>query len=138
MKNILPKKFFVNTFMTNKMSGPPKMYIIINSDLNMEKGCIAAQVSHITHIIIEELVRNGYEKFPPSQEYMTFMKWKKCSTTIVLKAGESQLKELLNMKNARAFYESGQTTQVAEGSLTVIGFFPSTEMSDIAKKFSLL
>jgi peptidyl-tRNA hydrolase len=120
------------------MSEPPKMYIFINTDLNMTAGKIASQACHITHQIVEELVRDGYENFPPTAEYMTYMKWNKNCTKIVLKATTEQLEDLLKLPNSRAFYETGQTTQVALNSLTAIGFFPSSNLDNVVSKFKLL
>lgn len=120
------------------MTEPPKMYIFINSDLNMTSGKIASQACHITHQIVEELIRNGYEQFPPSPEYMTYMKWNKNCTKIILKASNNELLDLLKLPNSRAFYESGQTTQVPINSLTAIGFFPCSTMDYVTHTFKLL
>ncbi len=116
----------------------PKMYIFINSDLNMSAGKIASQASHITHRIIEELVRSGYEQFTISNEYLTFMKWNKNCTKIVLKATTEQLLELLQLPNSRGFYDNNNMTQVPSNSLTAIGFFPSNNMDNIISKYKLL
>lgn len=122
-----------------QMTDPYKMYIFINSDLNMTTGKIASQASHITHRIVEELVRNGYEQFPPSKEYISYMKWNSNCTKIVLKGTAEQLSELLKLPNSTAFYDNGQTTQVESGSLTVVGFYPCNDMDmSIINKFKLL
>ena len=113
----------------------PKMYIFINSDLNMSPGKQASQVAHITHRIVEELVRNGYEQFPTTTEYMTFMKWNKNCTKIVLKATTEQLLELLQLPNSRGFYDNYHMMQ---NCLTAIGFFPSSDMDDFVSKYKLL
>jgi peptidyl-tRNA hydrolase len=125
------------------MSEPLKMYIFINSDLNMTTGKIASQVGHIVHMIIEELVRNGYEQYPISEEYLAFAKWNKNCIKIVLKATQQELLELLKLdsKNdlrVRAWYDNGQTTQVLTGSLTGIGFFPSSTMDQLISGYKLL
>jgi len=113
----------------------PKMYIFINSDLNMSSGKIASQACHVTHRIIEELVRNGYEHFPTSNEYLTFMKWNKNCTKIVLKATHEQLLELLQLPNSRGFYDNYNMIQ---NCLTAIGFFPSSDINDFTSKYKLL
>jgi peptidyl-tRNA hydrolase len=121
------------------MIEPPKMYIFINSDLNMTAGKIASQASHITHQIVEELVRNGYEQFPPSEEYKTYMRWNKNCTKIVLRGTTEQLLELLKIPNSRGFYDNGQTTQGTANSLTVVGFFPCANIDGLdINKFKLL
>ena len=120
------------------MTDSIKMYIFINTDLDMTAGKIASQVGHIVHLIVDLLVRSGYESFPVSEEYKTYLKWNKNCTKIVLKATEKQLKELSKMKSARAFYDNGQTTQVEQNSLTVVGFFPGSLDSDFVKDYKLL
>ena len=74
------------------------------------------------------------------------MKWRSNSTThslnpvgtkIVLKASEEELKELIKKENARYIIDDGQT-QVKPNSLTVVGFFPSSEMEDVVRNFKLL
>lgn len=117
---------------------PVKMYILINSDLNMTAGKIASQACHITHRIVEELVRNGYEQFPPSNEYMTYMKWSKNCIKIIVKATNDQLLELLKNPMARAFYDGGNTTQVEVNSLTAIGFLPSGDLDKLMDGYKLL
>lgn len=119
-------------------NNPPKMYILINSDLNMSAGKIASQACHITHMIVEELVRNGYEQFPPSNEYMTYMKWSKNCIKIVLKASNDQLLELSKNPMARSFYDGGNTTQVPVNSLTAVGFLPSADLDKLIDEYKLL
>ena len=115
-----------------------KMYIFINSDLGMSPGKIASQVGHIVHIIVDELVRNGYEIYPPTEEYMNYAIWSKNCTKIVLKATTSELNELKTLNNARYFIDSGQTTQIEPNSLTVVGFFPGYATDEFVKKYKLL
>jgi peptidyl-tRNA hydrolase len=120
------------------MTEQPKMYIFINSDLDMTSGKIASQTGHVVHLIVDELVRTGYEKFPMSEECKTYMKWNRNCIKIVLKANTEQLKELLKLPNSRAFIETGQTTQVEQNSLTAIGFFPGALSQDDVKGYKLL
>ena len=115
-----------------------KMYIFINTDLNMNAGKIASQTGHIVHRIVDELVRSGYEVHPPSNEYITYARWSRNCTKIILKATHEQLEFLMKLPNARHFIDSGPTTQVAQNSLTVVGFFPGTDLGDIVKDYKLL
>lgn len=115
------------------MADQLKMYIFVNNDLNISTGYLAAQACHITHVIIKELMINGNEIFPPSEEYIRFMKWDKNCTKVILRATESQLLELLKLKEARGFYDNGKIT-----SLTAVGLFPTTEIPDIVNKCKLL
>lgn len=113
------------------------MYIFVNKDLDMTKGKICSQVAHVTQLIVEEIIREGYEAYPPSESYIIYMKWKQQCTKIILKASEEELKELLKLKGARYIIDNGQT-QVKPNSLTAIGFYPSSEMEGVVKNFKLL
>ena len=120
------------------MSTPLKMYIFINSDLQMCTGKISSQVGHIVHLIVDEVVRDGFLKRPMSDLYKNYMIWSKCCTKIVFKATTNQLEELIKLPNARSFTDSGQTTQNTQNSMTVVGFFPCNTMNDIIKDYNLL
>lgn len=127
----------VNTL--NESTDQIKMYIIINGDLKMSPGKMIAQCCHIVQIITDELVRDGYENYPPSINYINYMKWCKNCTKIILKATEEQLKKLMtNNNNVRCFYDNGITTQVKPGSLTVIGFFPASPVDQLIHNLKLV
>jgi peptidyl-tRNA hydrolase len=112
----------------------PIMYIFINSDLNLSKGRMIAQACHVTSIIIENIIRQGYEVAPPPPSYFTFMKWRKQCTKIILKATTEQLKELMKLEGAVHFIDSGD--RIPDNSLTVVGFPPSATMD--VKEYKLL
>ena len=111
------------------------MYIFVNKDLDMTKGKTSSQVAHITQQIVEEIIRQGYEIYPPPESYFTYMKWKSCCTMIILKASENELGELMKRKDSRPFFDEGRTTQVRSGSLTVVGFLPCEEKEEFGNKY---
>ena len=118
------------------MSEPFVMYIFVNSDLNMSKGKIAAQCCHIVGIITEEIIRQGYEIYPPPKTYFDYMKWKNQCTKIILRATTEQLNTLMKLQNARHFIDNGE--RLPENALTVVGFFPGSDISDRVKEYKLL
>ena len=113
------------------------MYIVVNNDLDMKKGKICSQVAHLTQLIVEEVIRQGYELYPPPESYFTYMKWRQQCTKIILKASESELKDLMKVPGAKCIIDDGQT-QVKPNSLTVVGFAPNANMGDMMKNFKLL
>ena len=113
-------------------------YFIVNSDLQMTKGKICSQIAHCSGIIVENVIRSAYESPSPSQTYITYMKWKKNCTKIMLKATTNQLLELSKLPGAFAFYDEGRTTQIESGSLTVVGFYPGALDSNLVKDYQLL
>ena len=107
----------------------PVMYILVNSDLNMGKGKIAAQVGHVVQAIVEELC---------TKNNSTYREWKNSgSAKIVLKASRDEIEKHISLPNARHVIDEGRT-QIPAGSLTVLGFLPSRDMADILAKYKLL
>lgn len=117
------------------MTEPIIMYIFVNSDLKMTKGKICSQCCHLVMVVTEEIIRQGYEVYPPQESYMTYIKWRTNCTKIILKATTEQLKKLMLMEEARHILDDDQ---IEPNSLVVVGFFPSSKMAEIAKDYKLL
>lgn len=96
------------------------MYFFVNNDLGMGKGKIGGQVGHAVQHLIETLV------VYPTAEYK---EWKTAlCRKIVLKATEAQLNDIIDKwggKNNDMYvvHDAGRT-QIASGSMTVVGFAP--------------
>ena len=92
---------------------------IVNSDLKMSKGKIAAQVSHVA---------------------MLLQKWfkKPVGKAIVLKADEETLKRFLKFKKQVKYIKDAGLTQVPRGSLTCIGFIQNEFFEKITKTLKLM
>lgn len=109
------------------------MYLFVNTELNMGKGKIGAQIGHCVQILIEDLLENTKK-----EKYQDYLKWKNSGCKkIVLKATKSQLIELQKNDISRSVYDAGHT-QIESGSLTVVGFFPTVKLSNNFKDFKLL
>ncbi len=119
-----------------KMANQPIFYIFVNSDLELSKGQTMAQISHITHVIVEDLIKKCYEVFPTTNECLEYMRWKIIPTTVILKATNNQLKDLIKRPGAKGFIDSGN--RIPDNSLTVVGFYPNSTMGDIVKDYKLL
>jgi peptidyl-tRNA hydrolase len=117
------------------MCESPVFYILINSDLQMSKGQINAQIVHITQLIVEECVKMSYETIKISEEIVNYMKWKKNPKCVILKASNEELLKLLNHKYCRRFYDSGN--RIKDESLTIIGFLPSSDLNELFTDFKL-
>jgi len=87
-------------------------YYVINDDLKMSKGKIAAQVSHVAMMLGEQ--------------------YKEVGRAVVLKAPEAVLQKL---KTIKGFYyvEDAGFTQCPPGSLTCVGFMSTVATEDIMK-----
>jgi peptidyl-tRNA hydrolase len=110
-----------------------KMYIFINTDLGMTPGKIYSQLIHLTRQMTSEIIRLGYEVSPTPKECILYKQWENKPTTIVLKANTLQFEELLKIKGVKTVIDSGKTTQVESGTLTVLGFLPGENIGDVDK-----
>lgn len=120
------------------MSNPLVMYIIVNNDLQMGKGKIAAQVGHVVMQIVEDIIIKKFESTKIPNICKDYDVWKNSGgAKIVLKATKEQLVTLKNMDNARFIIDAGKT-QIEAGSLTVVGFPPMKTLGNIMKDFKLL
>lgn len=117
------------------MSNQPIFYIFINSDLSISKGQQTAQIVHITQIIVEGLVKKCYEMHPPNDDCLNYMKWKINPTCVILRATSKQLQILINMKGAKGFFDSGN--RIIDNTLTIVGFYPTTNLEELVKDYKL-
>lgn len=118
------------------MSNSYTMYIILNSDLKMTPGQMAAQVSHITQVMVDDIIRCAYESMPMPVYCINYQKWKQNPITIILKAPQTELEKFTNMKEARSFIDSG--VRLGKNILTGIGFFPSDQLDNLFVDYKLV
>ena len=114
------------------------MYIIVNSDLKMGKGKIAAQVGHIVMHIMEALVKVDIS----TNIYERYCLWRGNSyPKIILKGTLNQLYDIKDNYYGTIFVQRDEgRTQIEDGSLTCIGFFPMERWNtpEEIKKLKLL
>lgn len=110
-------------------TGPTKLALVVNNDLNMGKGKIAAQCSHGTLVAYQQLQKNN-----PS----LLQAWEDSGQPkVVLRATDlNQLHKLSEMAAASgvltAAVKDAGRTQVVKGSLTVLAVGPAC-VADIDK-----
>jgi hypothetical protein len=116
------------------------MYIVINSDINLTIGQACAQTSHVTHLIIDEIVRSVYESSPVPEYYIKYLEWCIEPTTIIKKVTNDQLMELKKLPYTKYFYDDiyDKKSGTKHNYLTVVGFYPGCITNDAMKKFNLL
>lgn len=113
-----------------------KQVFIVNSDLGMGKGKIAAQVAHATVCYMEELLLYVEGQSPENKKlFDRFLLWREedhgLMKKIVLKASENEIKKILcdlALKGIEKFtvYDRG-LTQIPEGSFTCVVVEPLEE-----------
>ncbi len=121
----------------NYMETDYTMYIIINNDLNMNKGKIASQVGHVVQHMIENILESYYLSKKCTDKYNSYIKWKSGSKKIVLKTTHNNLLNLIQNYDCEPIYDAGKT-QVEENSLTCVGFYPSNKNYKLFEKYKLL
>src|SRR6266550_4624648 len=84
----------------------PKMYFFINKSLKMTPGCVIAQVSHVTQLLVESAVRASYEELEISETSLQYAKWQLKNIVIVKEATRDQLEELRKLEHAHYFYDT--------------------------------
>ncbi len=121
------------SFRTKKMD--PVMYILVNSDLDLSPGAVAAQVGHMVYLIVDEIVTNSYEQFPTPNYCLTYLEWTRKCTKIILRATEREMLDLKSHPECRSFQDElkGRNGKV----LTVIGFFPSNDLFNEMRRYRL-
>lgn len=115
------------------------MYIILNNDLQMNKGKLVSQGCHTVSQITRKLERLSISN-PNNDICVRYKKWiKNGEAKIILKGNTQQLEELLKLTETEYVIDAGKT-QIPENSLTAVGFYPNFKknMSDILSNYKLL
>jgi peptidyl-tRNA hydrolase len=110
-----------------------RIYLIVNSDLQMSTGKIASQTSHGMQYIMEYYLKH-------SDKYNNYRDYKSDgSTKIILKAPEKKLLEIYQKYPDQSFIvKDAGHTEIAPGSITVLAFLPMEEPLQEFKRFRLL
>jgi peptidyl-tRNA hydrolase len=94
----------------------PKMYLVVDSTLGMDKGKLCAQTGHA----VEDLVRRLEKK--PTASYIDWCS--KYHTKVVLKGDGALLRSLRTKYPETVAVIDAGLTQIPANSLTVVGFPP--------------
>lgn len=114
------------------------MYVLVNDDLKMGKGKIAAQVGHVTEMMAEHLTSLAYESSKVTDDLLGYMKYKTSGRKKVILCGtQKDLENLSKDKDAFVVIDAGRT-EVPKDSMTVVGVLPSNKNKDRFKEFKLL
>ncbi|OPH47648.1 hypothetical protein BC351_10690 [Paenibacillus ferrarius] len=118
-------------------------YFIVNSELNMSAGKIAAQVAHVETLCTMSILNEGRVQFDEdddiNQRYEMFYKWLNHNQPKIILRGKQKELEKLIEQGWYYICDNGRT-EIPEGSLTVIGCSPEWKsvMKPIVKRFQLL
>lgn len=110
-------------------------YFVVNKDLEMSPGKIAAQIARMSRNIA--LV---YESFPKLIEMIWYKEWLNSpnNTIIVLKGSEKELLKLIDA--GFLFVRDNGLTEIPADSLTVVGLnpMPKSRAQTFVKRLRLL
>ncbi|MDZ5471588.1 aminoacyl-tRNA hydrolase [Bacillus sp. 31A1R] len=105
-------------------------YFIVNKDVKMSSGKVAAQVAHAATISTINMVSSQNSKFP--DYFNDFVKWYQSGMKkVILKGSEEELKKL----EESGFYcirDAGHT-EIEKGTLTVVALPPMPKL--VCKRF---
>jgi PTH2 family peptidyl-tRNA hydrolase len=124
---IRPLKGIVFVFFVGKNGGKMMddkivMYILVNMDLKMGKGKIAAQVAHSAVKVYKEFVLNSDNW--RTEWLVWFKKWNDgIYAKVVLKSTYEQMKAIIDVPMQCHTFDAG-LTQIKKGSLTTMAFYP--------------
>lgn len=111
-----------------------KMYVIVNQDIKMGKGKVAAQVGHAINILTYQ-----YATSTEREKARTIAKYMSSGMTKIILKAPQQLCEELEKSGLVAIRDAGHT-QIAPNSLTAIGvgIFRKGEEPNFIKELKLL
>ncbi|GIQ68284.1 peptidyl-tRNA hydrolase [Xylanibacillus composti] len=112
------------------MSDEIVQYYVVNEELNMSPGKLAAQIAHAATWMALDLASPVSSKFPEFHDY--FKQWfREGMKKVVLRGNQQQLERLIQ----HDFYhiQDSGLTEVPRGALTVVGLPPMPK--DIAQDY---
>ena len=114
-------------------------YFVVNSELNMSAGKIAAQVAHVQTIVMEEL---RYLELTEHRntDYSNYQNWRlDQQKKIVLRGKQKDLERLMKSDNWFHIRDNG-LTEIPPNSLTVVGCLPNYKsvLKEQIKRLQLL
>jgi len=100
----------------------PVMYVIVNRELKMSPGKLAAQVAHSTC----KASHRAETAERTTNEYVCWQEWWNGSyTKIILKASEFELKQIMEKYHVLCVFTRDEgRTEIPKGSLTTVAFMP--------------
>lgn len=123
------------------------MYLVVNTELAMSPGKIAAQVGHAVMEITElQVSANCYIESdgPASKDaikrYDEWERWRENCRKVVLKSSRRQWDLIKELPNRKVVIVDAGYTEIAPNSETVIGFWPMKKVDapNLIKKLQVL
>ncbi|MFE8699574.1 aminoacyl-tRNA hydrolase [Cytobacillus sp. FJAT-54145] len=105
-------------------------YYVVNKDLNMSVGKVAAQVAHGATLCTLDMVSSNGSRFPDYFHY--FVDWYKTGMKKVVLRGTQKDLEVLKESGFYSIRDAGKT-EIPEGSLTVVVLPPMPKL--LSKRF---
>lgn len=122
---------------------PWVMYLVVNEDLNMSPGKIAAQCGHAVAMMYETyftLKQNVESSVLKTQIEIQFDLWKEDSfRKVTLKASAKEWQKVIDACNCVEITDAG-LTEINPGSKTVLGIYPlpKSKRPQILKRLRVL
>lgn len=102
------------------------LYIFLNEDIGLSRGEYSAQTSHVTQVLTDHLVRQGYETFPPTLHFLSYSRWKLNPVTVIYRTTTEDLLKLKDLDGACHFVDTFDRTDRKGTFITSVAFVPGT------------
>lgn len=102
------------------------MYLVLNNEIGLTTGQACAQASHITQVIVEDIIRDTYECVSLPDYCASYVAWSENPVCIVKGAPTAKLLELKDLPFTKCYYDDvfNKKTQTKTNHITAVGFYP--------------
>lgn len=121
------------------MDGSSRAVVLVNSDLKMPPGLMAAQVAHVILKMVKDIEADCMIPAFPTQRFLEFQTWLKRDVIVVKKATECELLALAVELPAGTYcmYEDTGALLGPTARLTCMVCYPGMVDAELVKKFGL-
>jgi peptidyl-tRNA hydrolase len=121
------------------MGGSSRAIVLVNSDLKMSPGLMAAQVAHVILKMSKDIEADCMLPAFPTQRFLEYQTWLERDVIVVKKATESELRGLAKELPVGTYcmFEDTGTLIGPTARLTCMVCYPGMVDSERVKKFGL-
>ncbi len=122
------------------IGGSSRAVVLVNSDLKMSPGLMAAQVAHVILKMSKDIEADCMLPAFPTQRFLEYQTWLERDVIVVKKASESELRGLAKELHVRAYciYEDTGALLGPTARLTCMVCYPGMVDLERVKRFGLV
>lgn len=121
-----------------ELSGP-KCVVLVNQDLKMPPGLMAAQVAHVILKMAKDIEADCMLPAFPTRRFLEYQTWLERDVIVVKKCPESELRGLATELPTGSFcvYEDTGTLQGSTPRVTCMACYPGMHNEERVKRYGL-